>query len=152
MDHAVDDPATVDRLLGKRALQTEPYRAGGKRGFDFSHHENEVADIAIDEIPMIGEKLVMHVVDEAPWTVQVDLLLPPYEQSQQAIESDEVIHMRMRDKDVLEALNFARRERGDIAQVEQDRAPLEQRLDIERRVPGPPVDETRMQNWPHEVR
>ena len=55
-------------------------------------------------------KLVMDVIDEAPRPVEPDRLLPSDEHPQQAIKSDEVVDMCVRDEDVLEALNLARRQ------------------------------------------
>ena len=71
------------------------------------------------------------------------------QQSQKAIEADEVIDMRMRDKDELEPLHFAWRERRDIAEIEEDGALLEQRFDVKRGIAASPVDEARMQQRPH---
>lgn len=63
----------------------------------------------IDKVPAIGLKLVVNLIDEAPRSVERDRFLPSGHDSQQVIESDEVVDMRMRDKDTLKPLNFARR-------------------------------------------
>jgi hypothetical protein len=60
-----------------------------------------------------------------------------------------MIDMRVRNKDMLEALDFSRRQIRDVAQVEQDCALFEQRLEIEGRITGPPVDEGWVQERPH---
>ena len=42
---------------------------------------------------------------------------------------------------MFEPVDLARRQRSDVAEVEQDRTLLEQRFDIESRIAGSPVDE-----------
>ena len=49
----------------------------------------------------------------------------PHEQPQQMIKADEVIDVRVRDKDVLEALHLARRQRRDVAEIKKDGASFE---------------------------
>ena len=61
----------------------------------------------------------------------------------------EMVDMGVRDEDVLEAVDFARRQAGYVAEVEHERVPLEQSLDIERRIAGSPVDQKGMQERPH---
>jgi hypothetical protein len=46
-------------------------------------------------------------------------------------------------------MDFARRQRSDIAEIEQECPPLKQRLDVDGRIAEPPVDETRVQEGPH---
>ena len=74
-DQAVDNPATADRLLNERSFQTELRRSARERGIDFGHHKGQIGEIAIDKIPTIAEKLVMHVVDEAFRSKKADRLL-----------------------------------------------------------------------------
>ena len=51
----------------------------------------------------------MHIVDEAFWSIKVDLLLATDQQPQQAIKPDEMIDMRMGDEDMFQPLDLARR-------------------------------------------
>ena len=60
-----------------------------------------------------------------------------------------MVDMRMRDEDVLDALELARRQIGKIAEVEEDRAPLEQRRHIDGRIAESSVDERGMEERPH---
>jgi hypothetical protein len=60
-----------------------------------------------------------------------------------------MVDMGVRDEDVLKPLYLARRQNRDIAQVEQDRPPFEQGLNVKGRVSGPAVDEAWMQKRPH---
>jgi hypothetical protein len=87
---------------------------------------------------------VTDVIDEARRPVQADLLLPANQQSQQAIKSDKVIDMRVRHEYLRQAVDLSRRQSSDVAKVEQQRAVLEQRLDVEGRVSGSPVDQAGM--------
>ena len=65
------------------------------------------------------------------------------------IKPDEMIDMRMRDADKVQALDLPRRQTGDVAEIEQDRTPFKQRFDIERRIPGASVDQAGMQERAH---
>ena len=57
--------------------------------------------------------------------------------------------MRMRDEDMLNALNLPRRESADIAEIEEKGAFLEQRLDVDRRIAEAPVEQSGMQERSH---
>ena len=94
-------------------------------------------------------KLVSDVLDETLGAIKPDRLLPPDQHPQQAIKADEMIDMRMRDKDMLKALNLSRRQIRDIPQVEQNCALFEQRFDIKGGIAGSPVDEAGVQKRPH---
>jgi hypothetical protein len=54
-------------------------------------------------------KLMPYVVNEARWPIQIDRLFPSDQHPQQAIKTDEMVDMRVRDKDMLEALYLSRR-------------------------------------------
>jgi len=55
----------------------------------------------------------------------------------------------MRDEHMVEAVNLSRRQGRDIAQVKEDRAFLEHRFNVKRRVAGAPIDQYRVEKWPH---
>jgi hypothetical protein len=65
------------------------------------------------------------------------------------IKADEVIDMCVRYEDAFETQNFSRRQARDVAEIEHDRAPLEQSLDIKRRIAGSAVDQYGMQERSH---
>ena len=87
--------------------------------------------------------------DEAGGSVEPDDFLTSDQNPKQPVEPDEVVDMRMRNEDVLEPLDPARRQIGQVAEVEEDRAPLEQGFDIERRIAGSPIDQEWVQKRPH---
>ena len=97
-------------LKRKRILETEPRPPGFERAIDFGHEKNEIGKITIDEIPAIGVKLVLHLVDEIRRPVKIEFLFPPRQYPQQPIESDEMINMGVGDKDVLQAIYLSRRQ------------------------------------------
>jgi hypothetical protein len=63
--------------------------------------------------------------DESLGSIQVDRLLPAHQQPEQMVKPREMIDMGMRNEDMVQALDLARRESGNITQVEKDRAPFE---------------------------
>jgi hypothetical protein len=50
---------------------------------------------------------------------------------------------------MFETQNFSRRQARDIAEIEHDRAPLEQSLDVKSRIAGSAVDQNGMQERSH---
>jgi hypothetical protein len=84
---------------------------------------------------------VVDVINKTARPIEADLLLSSDQHPQEAIKSDEMIDMGVRDKDVREALDLPGRQIRDIAQVKQNCAPLEQSFDIERRISGSPVNQ-----------
>ena len=91
----------------------------------------------------------MHMIDEAIRSIEPDLLFPPDQHPQQVIESDEVVDVRVRDKDVFETPDLSRRQIRYIAEIKHDRTLFKQRLDIERWIAGSPIDKSRMQERSH---
>src|SRR5215467_12667849 len=74
-DDAVDDNAVAGGLGSKRVLQPEPHHAAFAGGYDLCHGENEVAQICIGQIPPVGLKPVIHVIDETDRPEERNLLL-----------------------------------------------------------------------------
>jgi hypothetical protein len=52
-----------------------------------------------------------------------------------------MIDVSMRDEDMVDVQDLARRQGGNIADVEQDRTVRELGLDVQRRISGSPVDQ-----------
>src|SRR5262249_42088671 len=88
-------------------------------------------------------------IDESSRTEQADLLLAPDVEAQQPVEADEVVDMRVRDEHLLEPQDLSCRQRRDVAEIDEDRALLEQRLDVERRIARAAVDQGGMQQRTH---
>src|SRR6266496_4142834 len=93
----------------------------------------------------------MHLVEEPGRTVEGDGLFSADEETEEPVEAEEVVEMGVRDKHLVDAEDPAHRQGGDVAEVEQDGAPLEQRLDEHRRIAETAVDEHGMKEWPHFV-
>ncbi len=149
MEHAIPDATVADLFSCEGVLEPEPGSFGRQRGSDLGDREHEVAGIPVRQIPEIRMSSVLHVLDKPLRPKEAYAFFSSDQQSQQPIEADEVIDMGMRDKDMFDPLYLARRQRRDVAQVKQDRMALEQRLDIERRVSGSPIDQSGMQKRPH---
>src|SRR5262249_17756666 len=146
-DYVVDDRRSTRRLDGKRVPEPELRNTAFGGRYDLGHHEHEDRRVTFGEIPAVGLQLVMHVVDESTRPIERDLLLPAGQNPQQAIEADEMVDMSMRHEHVVEAVNLSRRERRDIAEVEENRALLQKRFNIKRRGAGPPGAQTRGEGW-----
>ena len=76
----------------------------------FPYHEGEIAGLAIDGIPAISSELVVDLIDESLRAIKTDLFFAADQHPQHPIKTEEMIDMRMRDKHVLEAPDFSRRQ------------------------------------------
>ncbi|MBB4367338.1 hypothetical protein GGD63_000107 [Bradyrhizobium sp. cir1] len=74
----------------------------------------------------------------------------PDEQTQQMVEANEMIDMRMRDKDLVDASDLPWRQGGNLSNIEQQTSLLEQRFDIDRRIAVATVDQARMEKRSHD--
>lgn len=72
---------------------------------------------------------------EAGRAVQPQVARAAEVQAQEVIEADEVIHVGVRDEDVRQPQDPARAQRGQVAEIEEQRAPLEHELHVH---PGSP--------------
>ena len=95
-------------------------------------------------------QLVFDLRDEVGPAEQHDAGLAPEHDAQQMIEARKVVHMRMGDKDVRQAHQLARRQRGDVAEIEKQRPPFVAKIDVQARVAERVVDETRFEDRAHE--
>ena len=149
MKDAVDERAHASRFGRKAGLEPQARGPDHEVGVDFGDDENKIGGETINQIPAIGGELMMDMRHKAGGSVEADDLLPPHQKSQQPVEAEEVVDVRVRDEDVLEAQDLARRQTRNVAEIEHERALLEQGLDIERRVAGSPVDQERVQKGSH---
>jgi hypothetical protein len=83
-------------------------------------------------------------VDEAFRPIELDRLRPAGQDSQQTVKAEEMVDMRVRDENVVQAMYLSRGQRRNIAEVEQDRTPFKQHFDVERRVSKSVIDEAWM--------
>ena len=110
-----------------------------ERGIDFGYNKDEIEGVPVDEIPAIRMELCVHLFDEVCRPIKVECLLSPCEHAQQSIETDEMIDVGGRDKDMLQTVDLSRRQTGKIAQVEEHGMFFEERFDIEGRIAFPPI-------------
>ena len=97
---------------------------------DLRHLEHKVAFIAFNKVPAVRPELVLDRFDKARGSIDTDGLLSPEKQPQQLVETGEVVHMPVRDKDAADAQELARSKPAEIANVEKQRAPLEYEIQV----------------------
>jgi len=71
------------------------------------------------------------------------------EQTKQMVESNEMIDMRVRDEDLIDASDPPRRQQRNFSKIEQQAALFEQRLHIHRRIAVATIDQARMEKRSH---
>ena len=76
----------------------------------FAHNENKIGGIAFDQIPTVGLKFVKDALGKTGWTEELHGFLLPDEQTKQMVESNEMIDMRVRDEDLVDASDPPRRQ------------------------------------------
>src|SRR5437016_8435412 len=98
MENATGCAAVADCLLRKRVLEPKPRGSARERAIDLGRQNDEVARVAMRQVPTIGMQFMLDLIDEAFWPIEADRLLSADQQSQKVIEADEVIDMGVRDK------------------------------------------------------
>ena len=88
-------------------------------------------------------------IEKAGWPEQVEPFVASEKYPQKPIEADEVVHVCMGDEYMGNPQKLARRKRGDVAEIEEERASLEQEIDKNHRVSQRSVDKGRMELWLH---
>ena len=73
----------------------------------------------------------------------------PKTNPQQVIKAGEMVHVGMRDEDVADPQKLAGRQARHVADVKQDRPPIELQVDEHPGVAEGPVDQRRVENGPH---
>jgi hypothetical protein len=76
-------------------------------------------------------------------------LLVPDEQTKQMVESNEMVDMRVRDEDLIDASDPPRRQQRNFSEIEQQTALFEQRLQIHCRIAVATIDQARMEKRSH---
>src|SRR2546428_7593345 len=108
-DDVVDDRARADRLWREGVPETELRDAALGGRSNLGDYKDEVREVTPSQIPEVGLKLMMHVIDEAARPIECDRLLPADQDPQQAIEADKMIEMSMRHEHTVETVNLSRR-------------------------------------------
>ena len=148
-DYAVCNWMSGHFFESKRVFETESRLSDRKRGIDFGYNKDEIEGVPVDEIPAISMELVLYLFDEVCRPIKIECLLPPCEHAQQSIETDEMIDVGVRDKDMLQAVDLSRRQTGKVAEVEEHGMFFEHRFDVEGRIAVPPVQQAGMQERAH---
>ena len=117
---------------------------------DLRYAEGEIPVIAPDEIPSICLELVFDRVDNACGAKDAKDFFPTKQASQQLVETGEVVHMEMRDEDVADTQELARSQSIEIANIEQQRAPLEHKVHVKAGIVEGIVDERGIEMARHE--
>ena len=80
-------------------------------------------------------------IDEAIGADQLNRHRPAEAKPKQAIEPGEMVHMGMRDENMADAKDLARSKRMEVAEIEEDRATAEPKIDQKARIRGRIIDE-----------
>src|SRR5262249_36722280 len=148
-EHAGKGFARDSWLRCKSLPQPKPSGRDGILRSMFAHNENKIGGIAFDQIPTISLELVKDPLGKAGWTEELHGLLVPDEQTKQVVESNEMIDMRVRDEDLVDASDPPRRQQRNFSEIEQQTALFEQRLHIHCRIAVATIDEARMEKRSH---
>ncbi len=98
------------------------------------HDQLQVRRVTVDQVPRVGSKLVMDMLDESWGAKQIQRLLASEAHAQQLVEAVEVIHMCVRHEYLRHPQQRTRRQSMQISKVDQQRPLLEQEFDIETRI------------------
>jgi hypothetical protein len=73
-------------------------------------------------------------IDKAGGTIEADNLVAADKASEQLIEAREMIHVPVADEDIAYAKELTRRQRREVAEVEEQGTVLEDEIDVEARI------------------
>ncbi|OIQ71403.1 hypothetical protein GALL_469770 [mine drainage metagenome] len=120
-------------------------------GPDLAHVEHQLDCIAIHDVPRVGKQLVLDLRDETRPAEEHEACLAAEHDAQQMIEPGKMIHVRVGDEHVRQPHQLARSKHGDVAQVEQQRAALVAKVDIQARIAECIVDQARFEKMTHAI-
>src|SRR6185369_1452581 len=103
--------------------------------------EDQVGGPLRQEIPRIRGQAVLQLPDEGSRAVEMDALVLMQARSEESIEADEVVHVGVRHEDVTDAEELSGRQGLEGSRIEQQGPPLEDEVDVQRRVTEWVVDE-----------
>ena len=118
-------------------------------GVYLGRFEREIGGIALDQVPGVRAELACHLGEEPGRAVQPHHALAAETDPQQPVETDEVVHVRVRHKYVAHAQDLARRQRPQITEVEQQCAFFEQAIDVKAWVAKRAIDQRGMEQRFH---
>ena len=82
--------------------------------------EGKIVCVVFDEIPGVGVDLVFYLAVETGRTEHGDMAVPAQTYAEQIIEPYEVIHMGVRNEDMIDLKKFSRTQIMKIAEIEKD--------------------------------
>src|SRR5688500_960751 len=77
--------------------------------------------ISVDQIPGIAAQFSVHIVDQTRRAIEAQLLAPSQRHTHYGVETDEMVHVRMRNENLIGPQKTGRAERIVAPQVEQQR-------------------------------
>jgi hypothetical protein len=101
---------------------------------DFGNIDVQVIRVIVDKVPGIRVYFSQDVAVESGRAEQVKLFLTSETESQKMIESDEMVHVRMRDKNCINLEDFARGQEMYISEIEEDGLSAKEEFDIRTRI------------------
>lgn len=147
--HTIDRKCVFHWLALEATAAAEPGAMQASSRIQLVCHDDEIGCVVLHQVPCIRGELVLELPDELLRPVHSHTGIPPQTDTQQMIEAGEVIHVRVRNEHVADPEELTRREPRDIADIEEQRTPLELEIDVDARVAERPVDKFCVEYGPH---
>ena len=96
--------------------------------------EGKIICVVSDKIPCIGVDLIFYLAVEAGRTKYGDMTVAAQTHPEQMIKSYEMIHVGVRNEDMIDLEKLSRAEIVKVPQIEEKRSPFMPELDIHSRV------------------
>jgi hypothetical protein len=116
--HPARELPSLERLGAEAVAASQPPAVGLPCGIDLPGLDDEVAGIALDEVPGVGGQLVRHLRHETGWTEHPQRGVAAQADAEQAIEAAEVVHVRVRDEHVRDPEDLLRRQEVEVAEID----------------------------------
>jgi hypothetical protein len=116
--------------------------------------EGKIIGVVFNKIPSIGIDLIFYLTVEAGRTEDGYMTVTAQTYPEQIIKSYKVIHMGVRNEDVIDLKKLSRAEIVKVPQIEEKRSPLMPEFDIYPRVAEGIIDQMGAEHisFPHERR
>ena len=111
---------------------------------DLRCDDREIVRVVFHQIPCIGRQFVFQLIEETGRTEQTEVLVPAKAQPEQMVKTDEMIHVGVGHKDVIDFQEFSRRQEMQIADIEKNRLPAVLAFNVDAGVSERIVDQGRI--------
>ena len=131
---AVAQGDRLARFTPKAVLQAKARGCRGVGREDLGHLEPEVGGEALGQVPGVARQALPDRIDDPRRSINAQRLVAADQSAQNLVETDEMVDVHVRHEDIAQTQDLARRQCVQVAEIEQQAAPVEFQFDVDPRV------------------